>query len=612
MFDMFTRLADRISSAAYDPVVVLFELLLIGLSVNWCAGVLQGTRGTRLIRGLMIMLVVVTLIVNVLAVQMDWTRLQLLYRYFLIGLALIALVAFQPELRRALMRAGEVSFLRRSAPPSRLIASLVESAGYLSRNRFGALIAIQRDVALGGWAENGTPINAEVSANLLNSIFFPNSPLHDLGVIIQDARITAASCQFPTAESGEVEPALGSRHRAAVGLSFESDALVLVVSEETGTISVADGGKLTRFLSLDDLEQLLQARLAGRALGSMRRGFPIASLSDLWRIARRFLVVATLTLVIWYLAAQASLIDIEGVKVQLAVAHPPTVDVQIIQPQPAIFGAAFSGTTRAIDRVRSAATDGGLKVEWRLPDEYLRAGEFTAPLSEILDAHQAIRRLGVSVKDTTPKRLTFRVDEIVTILAPLKLESGAVRVEDVRIDPPEARIALRRSDLARIPDEQRIALVRVGERLAGAPPDQTRTLGQVPVELRIGDAPVFACEPSQVNVTLRVAAQRGRKRLTGVVVQLVASPQLWQRYQIELVDANEWLIDVELEADRALADALKPQDVRAFVAISGDEAGAADGLRTEEVTLSLPAGVTAIGPPRLVQFRLLPRETEQP
>ena len=254
--ETLTRLFERFG--ADNLYVVVAELVLIGLMVNWCAGVLHGTRGTRLLRGLLVVLVVATLVVRALADQLHLARLALLYQYFIIGMAFIALVAFQPELRRALIRAGDVRFLRRVSPHHKLISALVESAGYLSRNRYGALVAVQRDVGLANWAENGTQLNAEVSANLLKSIFFPNSALHDLGVIVRGSRVLAAACQFPVAESGELDPSLGSRHRAAVGLSAESDALVLVVSEETGTISLADSGRLTRFLALDDLQDALR------------------------------------------------------------------------------------------------------------------------------------------------------------------------------------------------------------------------------------------------------------------------------------------------------------------------------------------------------------------
>ncbi|RMF81801.1 MAG: diadenylate cyclase, partial [Planctomycetota bacterium] len=283
--DTLHNLLRRLSTGADSTIEIVIELLLIGFCVNWVAGVLHGTRGTRLLRGLLVLLITATLFVRILAGALDWARLELLYRYFLIGLAFISLVAFQPELRRALIRAGDVRFIRRTTPRDKLIAALVEAAGYLSRNKFGAIIAIQREIGLANWTENGTQINAEVSADLLKSIFFPNSAMHDLGVVIRGTKIVAASCQFPVAESGEVAGGLGSRHRAALGLSLESDALVLVVSEETGTISLADGGELTRYLSLDDLEQELQTRLSG-AVRPRRRS--LRSVSDVWRYLRRF------------------------------------------------------------------------------------------------------------------------------------------------------------------------------------------------------------------------------------------------------------------------------------------------------------------------------------
>src|SRR6185312_4937416 len=131
------------------------------------------------------------------------------------------------------------------------------SASFLSRRKIGALIAIEREVGLGGIAESGTRLNADLTAELLNTIFWPNSPLHDLGVIISQGRVAYAGVQFPLAESGELERELGSRHRAAVGMSQESDAVVVVVSEETGDISVAERGQLIRKLTAEGLRGLL-------------------------------------------------------------------------------------------------------------------------------------------------------------------------------------------------------------------------------------------------------------------------------------------------------------------------------------------------------------------
>ena len=358
-FDTVARLFGRLGSEAYNLYVVAAELLLIGLLVNWCAGILHGTRGTRLLRGLLVVLIAVTLIVRVLAEQLGWVRLDLLYRYFIFGMVFIALVAFQPELRRALIRAGEMRFMQRARPHGKLISSLVESAGYLSRNRYGALIAIQRDVGLANWAEHGTQLYAEVSANLLNTIFYPNSTLHDLGVIIRGNRVLAGGCQFHVAESGEVDASLGSRHRAAVGLSAESDALVLVVSEETGTISLADSGKLTRFLALDDLEEELETRLTGHPATYRRRR--LRTLSDAWRVLRRLLVVVPLTLVIWFLADQASLASPEDIPAELTLTHDATLQVDVVRPLPTLFTLTLRGPTRGIEALRVVAAEGPLK-----------------------------------------------------------------------------------------------------------------------------------------------------------------------------------------------------------------------------------------------------------
>jgi diadenylate cyclase len=128
---------------------------------------------------------------------------------------------------------------------------------YLAKNKVGALIAIERQVGLGGIVEAGVRVDADVSEELLNTIFWPGSALHDMGVVLRGDRLVAAGVQFPLAEGDSVRQELGSRHRAAIGLSAEVDALILVVSEETGIISVAERGQLTRNLSIEDLRKVL-------------------------------------------------------------------------------------------------------------------------------------------------------------------------------------------------------------------------------------------------------------------------------------------------------------------------------------------------------------------
>lgn len=258
MWEAVTGYFQRLQAGGYSPWVIAFELLLIGAVVYSVLRFLHGTRGARLLQGVLFVVLAGFLVVRVLAEAFEWTRISILYQYFVMGVFLTTLVAFQPELRRGLMRLGETRWLRRYLGTRQaMIDPIVQAVTTLSVKKIGALIAVQREARLGAIAESGTRLEAILTAEMLETIFWPGTALHDMGVIIEENQIVAAGCQFPMAESEEVDRYLGSRHRAAVGLSQESDALVIVVSEETGAISVADGGKLTRHLSPDDLALVL-------------------------------------------------------------------------------------------------------------------------------------------------------------------------------------------------------------------------------------------------------------------------------------------------------------------------------------------------------------------
>lgn len=257
---------------AYGLWRVCIELLLIGLFVYWVMRFLRGTRGARMLKGIAFVLISLYLVVRLGANQFGLERIAFLYERFLYFAFFATVVVFQPELRRALMRLGETRLFRGwSSQVNEEIETLVEAATFLSRRKIGALVAIEREVGLGGIADSGTYLNAELNASLLNTIFWPNSPLHDLGVVVVQGRIAYAGVQFPLAESGDLERELGSRHRAAVGLSQESDAVVLVVSEETGDISVADRGRLMRKLTPDALRDILNDLLGNDVGGNEKK-----------------------------------------------------------------------------------------------------------------------------------------------------------------------------------------------------------------------------------------------------------------------------------------------------------------------------------------------------
>ncbi len=239
------------------------ELLLIAVVVYLVIRFLRGTRGARMLRGTVVMLIALYLVVRLVADRFELQRVSYLYGVFLQFAFMAIIVVFAPELRRGLMRLGETRLFKSwSRDMTEHIDELVDSATYLSKRRIGALVAIEREVGLGGLVESGTRLDADISASLLNTIFWPNSPLHDLGVVISQGRIAYAAVQFPLAEFGELERELGSRHRAAVGMSQESDAVVIVVSEQTGDISLAENGKLFRRLAPEELRDML-IRLLG-------------------------------------------------------------------------------------------------------------------------------------------------------------------------------------------------------------------------------------------------------------------------------------------------------------------------------------------------------------
>lgn len=242
-----------------EGLIVLFELLLIGVIVYIVLGFLEGTRGERLFRGVISVLVVGTAILYLVVKQFDLARVAYLYKGFLIAISIIAIAAFQPEIRRALIRIGQARLLSSSPQQlSRSVEEIINAVTQLAAVRTGAIIVVEQQVGLGEFVETGVRVDAKVTAELLKTIFYPGTPLHDMAVIIQGDRIVAARVQLPLAESGSLKrKQLGSRHRAAIGATNSSDAMVIVVSEETGIVSLAMDGNLIRNVSESQLRRHL-------------------------------------------------------------------------------------------------------------------------------------------------------------------------------------------------------------------------------------------------------------------------------------------------------------------------------------------------------------------
>ena len=257
-------LIDYLSRVAiYDWWVVAIELFLIGLVVYWAVDFLEGTRGERLFRGVIFILIAGFLILKLVVGQFAFERLQYLYNGFLIAVLIIAVIGFQPEIRRALIRIGRAGFLTSSSQQlARTFEQIITAVTELATGKTGALIVIEKRVALGEFIETGVRIDAGVTAELLKTIFQPDTPLHDMAVIVQGDRVAAARVQLPLAEAGSIDGVeLGSRHRAAIGITTGSDAICLVVSEETGTISLAQSGKLTRNITESQLRKHLTSTM---------------------------------------------------------------------------------------------------------------------------------------------------------------------------------------------------------------------------------------------------------------------------------------------------------------------------------------------------------------
>ena len=250
--------------------IVLLEMLLIGIVVHAVLEFMRGTRGARLVKGTALFLVIAYLIIKLGGDKLQ--RVEFLYSRLLFFATFAIVVVFQPELRRALTRLGEARFFRGTSSPVRpTVDAISRTAAYCAKNRIGGLVAVEREVGLGGLVDNGTLLNADLTPELLNTIFWPGSILHDMGVVIRQGKVAAAGVQFPMAEGDDLSQELGSRHRAALGLSQETDAVVVVISEETGIISIAENGRLIRNLTVEGLESLLTEMLASHAPLARRR-----------------------------------------------------------------------------------------------------------------------------------------------------------------------------------------------------------------------------------------------------------------------------------------------------------------------------------------------------
>lgn len=237
----------------------IIDILVITYFIYRIMDFLKETRAEQLLKGIGIILVLTKL--------SEWTELfavnYLLKNLLTVG-AFAIIVVFQPELRRALEHLGRSRIFPKNivemqkVEADQTVDAIVSAVASLARQKIGAIIVIERTVGLRELIETGTEINGDVSTELLINIFIPNTPLHDGAVIIRDNKIVAAACFLPLSDNMSISKEMGTRHRAALGISEKSDSLTIVVSEETGVISIAEAAEISRYLDVETLRDILE------------------------------------------------------------------------------------------------------------------------------------------------------------------------------------------------------------------------------------------------------------------------------------------------------------------------------------------------------------------
>ena len=232
----------------------LIEILILAFVFFKLMQFTSNTRSSQVLKG-----VGVLLLIFIVSNLLNLMTIKYLLNSFLVSGIVVVVVLFQPEIRRALERIGRfrLNITQRSTPSFEIVNQLCLAIENMSRRKVGALIVLERNTKLGDYVQTGTVIDAEITDALIENIFEPKTPLHDGAMIIRDERIYAAACVLPLFDDPNIARELGTRHRAALGISTVSDSITLVVSEETGTISFSQDGKLTRHVDHDTLEALL-------------------------------------------------------------------------------------------------------------------------------------------------------------------------------------------------------------------------------------------------------------------------------------------------------------------------------------------------------------------
>ncbi|MDH4316786.1 MAG: diadenylate cyclase CdaA [Desulfobulbaceae bacterium] len=232
----------------------IVDISLVSFIIYRIILLIRGTRAVQMLAGILVIT-----ILYFISREFDILTLNWLLRNFLSSILLIAIIVFQHDIRRALTHVGKTPFHSIREAGAQDTSEITRAASYMAKRRIGALIIIERETGLRDYIESGHYVDAELSRELLISIFLPSSPMHDGGVIISKGRIHSASCLLPLSNNPYIDKRYGTRHRAALGLSEETDAIILVISEETQEFSIVRQGKITTVRDEEELEKNMRA-----------------------------------------------------------------------------------------------------------------------------------------------------------------------------------------------------------------------------------------------------------------------------------------------------------------------------------------------------------------
>ncbi|MGN7409640.1 MULTISPECIES: diadenylate cyclase CdaA [unclassified Sporosarcina] len=265
---------------AVEVLKAILDVLLVWFVVYKLITIIKGTKAVQLLKGIFVILIV-RILTELLGLDtLKWMVEQVLTFGFL-----AVIIIFQPELRRALEQLGRGRLFARTQMQEeeerdRLISAFTKSVSYMAKRRIGALITVEKETGLSEYIETGITMNSDISSELLINIFIPNTPLHDGAVIVQKNKIAAAACYLPLSESPFISKELGTRHRAALGISEVTDAFTIIVSEETGAVSVTSDGDINRNVSMEEFERIVRLAWFGDSTA-------VSAVNSIWKWGKR-------------------------------------------------------------------------------------------------------------------------------------------------------------------------------------------------------------------------------------------------------------------------------------------------------------------------------------